>query len=177
VNMKKGEFLLVTTKHRKEELAKVEILDTLYPFDPEVKVEKVSTNNLLVKLKNIRRKEAIELLRVRSTAYIYRIIPVDLILRTCDESSLKKLCLELAKSKIPSGVTFAVRCRKRGKVIKNSSEFERELGRMIRESIEGVKVKLRNPSYIVMVQVLGEAAFISIIGPDELVRKKVRGEL
>ena len=62
--------------------------------------------------------------------------------------------VKLAEKTLKPENTFAVRCKKRGKLVKSSIEVEKAVGKAITQST-GAKVDLENPQYIMVVEVVG----------------------
>ena len=91
---------------------------------------------------------------------------------TTDESEIIERAFEIAKKKIKSGESFAVRCRKRGHRIKSAKGIEIELGARIKENLNAV-VSLSSPQWYILIEVLGKKTGIGVVKSEEIIKKEV----
>ncbi|MEM4706840.1 MAG: THUMP domain-containing protein, partial [Candidatus Methanomethylicaceae archaeon] len=114
-------MVIITVPSNKEERAKIEILDCIFPKDYEAKfIEHKYPGLLILESKKLSSDEILKLLEECPTAYIYKIIPVDDIVESNLNSIIKKI-EELLKNKKGK---IKVDCKKRGSIIKSSHEVE-----------------------------------------------------
>ncbi|MHC1605704.1 MAG: THUMP domain-containing protein [Candidatus Methanofastidiosia archaeon] len=120
---------------------------------------------------DLERDDAIQRVKEYETTAIYKIIPIDTMIKTGKEAIISK-GLELARANIDKDDTFAVRCRRRGNIVSSSKDIEKELGATIVDNI-GAKVNLSYPQKIVKVEIIGKRTGISVLTPDEIITKNV----
>ena len=152
--------LLATCKPGKEEQAEIEILDCLLPYDHEIDVERTEFPGVLLVYSSLQPFEAYRRLKRCPKAYIQAITPIQVYIRTSVDEILKS-AIKLVEGVLKPEDTFAVRCRKRGKLIRSSVEVERVVGKAIMEST-GAKVDLENPQYVVVIEVVGQNTGINL---------------
>jgi len=161
-------LLLITTPCGKEEAAKLEVLDCIFYFDPDATFTPQDYKGLLLLNTKLTSDEAANLVRDCPTAYIRKIIPVDLMTRS-DLSSIIDAVLRLIP-KLPT--KFRVECQRRGRYIKSSKDVEISVGSALLAL--GHKVDMRSPERIVRIDIIGEWTTISV-GPPERYTKKLCG--
>ncbi len=127
---------------------------------------------LLVKCKNA--KKAAEMIKDYETSAIHRVLPFDRYINT-DMNLINVEATDVAISKIFKSDTFAVRCKKRGKVNFKSQDIEKEIGAKIVESTNA-KVNLEDPDVKVIIQIIDKKTGISVLKKDEIIRKDVLEE-
>ncbi|MFQ6087462.1 MAG: THUMP domain-containing protein [Candidatus Methanofastidiosia archaeon] len=115
-------------------------------------------------------QDAIEKIREYETTAIYKVIPLDSLVRTEFQEILQE-SLKIAKEKLKSEKTFAVRCKKRDSHL-SSREVEKKLGAEISKEI-GSKVDLTKPDVLIKIEVLGRKTGIGVLKPEEILVKEV----
>jgi tRNA acetyltransferase TAN1 len=114
--------------------------------------------------------QAAEKLANAPTTVLSKIIPIESVVRTRKNLILKK-SLDLSRTKIKSGETFVVRCDLRGRnYIKSNTELIEEVSLTIRENLM-VEVNDQNPDWVVQLEVIGENTGISVLKPENLIKK------
>lgn len=162
-----GEFnLIVSTSRFREEEAQDEILDLLDLFgDPDAEAEITEVKGLLIAQTALDPMQVIEELkelvaeepwRVR---YILRAIPVEVVV-PAELNDIKSAAKELAE-RIGSD-TFRITVEKRHSPLESMDVIKAVAG-----EIEG-KVNLDNPGWIVLVEIIGGQAGVSVLAPDQL---------
>ena len=172
----RGSFLLITTRPGRERRAMEEVLDAILIEDPAAEGEP-GKGHALIKLSRLRAEDAVRLIKRRTTSAVYRVVPLDVLIEEGDARTVAEIAVKLALEKLPKGVTFRVRCRRRGRaIIENSEQFERELGRRILEACRDkhVIVRLKDPDYVVVVEVIGNRAGVGIVPRGLLLRLPTR---
>jgi len=101
---------------------------------------------------------------------IQRVIPIERVVRT-ELNAIAEVARELALAKIPPGEKFRITVEKR----------HTQLGTMdiIKAAAEGIDrpVDLKNPQWIVLIEVVGALTGISVIRPDDIMSvPKERGK-
>ncbi|MDG6902588.1 MAG: THUMP domain-containing protein, partial [Nitrososphaerota archaeon] len=124
------------------------------PYDGVVEVEAESPKNLISFFANFVRSEPF---KVR---YIMRVIPVDRVVDTKLEAIIKAV-RELS-SHIAEGETFRITIEAR-----DSPYTEKELIDAIADVVDR-KVNLESPDKVVLLQVFGEYAGISVASPQDI---------
>ena len=114
--------------------------------------------------------DALQKIRDYETTAVYRVIPLDAVVKA-DLSEIVKKILDVAQEKLKKDETFAVRCRRRGFHI-SSKEIENKVGSTIVEAFEN-PVNLDEPEKVVLIEIIDRKAGISVIRPDEILRKDV----
>lgn len=161
--------LIITVPSNKEESAKIEILDCIFPRDYEAKfIEHKYHGILILESKKLSSDEMLQLLEECPTAYVYKIIPVDAIVESNLNSIMKKV-EELARNRRGRA---KVDCKRRGTTIKSSYEVEVAIGRFLKEI--GYTIDLKNPDFIIAINVIDEWTAISFGPPKRFVDKRVR---
>jgi len=114
-------------------------------------------------------------LRKTETKYIGRIFPIEKGVKISkSKESLKRICEEILHlDKLQEGETFVVRCRRRGNHEFTSQDVERQLGAFL-ERTSKVKVDLKNPLKVVIVQIFQNQAFIGVSRTDEVITKEIK---
>jgi tRNA(Ser,Leu) C12 N-acetylase TAN1 len=108
-------------------------------------------------------EESIERLRDADTAYISKAIPV----QKTVHADLESITDFFKDTKIEG--TFAARCKRRGTHGFSSKEVEIEVGNTI--TSEGSSVDLDNPETVLWVDIIQERAHLSVLSPDDIIKK------
>jgi tRNA acetyltransferase TAN1 len=162
-----GDFnLIVSTSRFREEEAQDEILDLLDLFgDQDAEAEITEVKGLLVAQTALDPLQVIEELkglvaeepwRVR---YILRVIPIEIVV-PAELGDIKGVAKELA-ARIGSD-SFRITVEKRHSPLESMDVIKAVAG-----EIEG-KVNLENPGWIVLVEIVGNEAGVSVLKPDQL---------
>lgn len=165
--------LLVTTGKGKEKQAIEEIVNILFEYDNGAYGEKTVFDGVVLIYTSLEPKDAIEIIRKKPTSVIFKVIPIEMCVKTSLEEIVDK-ALELAKEYISKGDTFMVDCIRRGRLIQSSVIVEKTLGKEIVEKIGGI-VSFRNPKYIIRIEIIGELTGISVLKRSEILRRRGRG--
>jgi len=97
--------------------------------------------------------EAYRLAISMEMAYVKSVVPFHVIVRA-NLRDVKEACLKLVREAgFKPGVKFAVRCRRRGRAFRSSTEVERALGKAIKEAT-GAEVNLRQPDVVLRIEVI-----------------------
>jgi tRNA(Ser,Leu) C12 N-acetylase TAN1 len=161
-------LLIVTAPCGKEEAAKLEVLDCIFHADSEASFIPHGYMGLLLLKTRLSSDEAAALVRDCPTAYVHRIVPVDLMIES-DLTSIIEAVLRLMPKK-PSKVR--IECQRRGRFIRSSQEVESAVGSALKSL--GHEVQMRSPQTVVRIDIIGEWTTISV-GPPERFAKKLRG--
>jgi tRNA acetyltransferase TAN1 len=161
-----GFNLIVSTSRFREEEAQDEILDLLDLFgDQDAEAEITEVKGLLIAQTALDPLQVVDQLkelvseepwRVR---YILRVIPVEVVV-PAELDSIKGAAKGLA-ARIGTG-SFRITVEKRHSPLESMDVIKAVAG-----EIEG-KVDLDNPGWIVLVEILGGEAGVSVIRPDQL---------
>lgn len=115
-------------------------------------------------------KEAVKILENSPTTVISKVVPIELVVKTRKDSILEKT-LALAKEKTKPGDSFKVICHLRGrKYIKSPEEIIDDLSELLIDRL-ALERDENNPKWIVQIEVVGENTGISILKPDEVLKK------
>ncbi len=135
------------------------------------RVKRTDWRGVLIAETPLLREEALDRIRRFETQSIFRVVPLDELVRS-DEEEIMERAFEIAGKRIKPGESFAVRCRKRGGRIKSAKRIEITLGAMIKENL-GAVVDLTSPMWYVVVEVLGRKTGIGVVRSEEIVKKEV----
>lgn len=159
--------LIVTTFRGQENVAAIELEDLLKSLgdeDPEISITKVAglltarTNLDPFKvIEEVRRILADEPWRISS---LLRFIPIERVVEAKPERIAE--IVEKLSSKIPEDAKFRVTVEKR-----HTSLSSRELIEAAASKVDR-KVDLENPDWIVLIEVLGGVAGVSVLKPSQI---------
>lgn len=164
----------MTTSKGKENQAIIEILDILYEFDEEAYGVKTEFDGVILIYTKLNAKEALHILRKKPTSVIFKIVPLE----ECVETNLENIVktgLKLAKKYISKNDTFIVDCIRRGRYVKSSVIVEKTLGAEVIKNIRA-RVSFKEPKYIIKVEVIGKLTGLSVLKPQDIIRRKGRGK-
>lgn len=94
--------------------------------------------------------------------YILRILPVESVV-FADTEDIRSAAVRLAAEKIRREDTFKVTVEKRHSSVIRSFDVITAIAEMIEN-----KVDLKNPSWIILVEILGKVAGVSVIKPNQI---------
>lgn len=162
-----GHFnLILSTSRFREEEAQDEILDLLDRFgDQEAEAEITEVKGLLIAetaldpfavIEGLKKLVAEEPWRVR---YVLRVIPVEVVV-PAELDDIKKAAKELA-ARIEKD-TFRITVEKRHSPLESIDVIKAVAGEI------DSKVDLENPRWMVLVEILGGQAGLSVIRPDQV---------
>jgi tRNA acetyltransferase TAN1 len=162
-----GEFnLIVSTSRFREEEAQDEILDLLDLFgDPEAEAEITEVRGLLVAQTALDPMQVIEELKELvaeepwHVRYILRVIPVEAVV-PAELGDIKGAAKGLA-ARIGTD-TFRITVERRHSPLESMDVIKAVAG-----EVEG-KVDLEHPGWIVLVEIIGGQAGVSVLRPDQL---------
>jgi tRNA acetyltransferase TAN1 len=159
--------LIVTTARGNEEDVCSEIWYLLGEIgDTAAEIEKTAVKGLIVARTALDPFDVIAAFRgtlrerPREFRYSLRIIPIERVVQT-DLEEIQEVATELA-SKIRADETFRVTVEKRFSEISSSEIIQAAAANIDR------KVSLENPNRIVLVEVIGELAGVSVIAPADI---------
>lgn len=160
-----------TFKHREED-AQDELLDTLemlgdYASESQITdisgivlgFTKLDPFQIVNSLRDLVKNEPWQI------RYVLRLLPIELVVYT-EPKSIKNAAKKLAL-KIQNGDTFRITIERRHTLVTSS-----DIIATIAKEIDN-KVNLKNPDWIVLVEVVGGQTGISVIKPDQIFRSVV----
>lgn len=115
-------------------------------------------------------KATARLLRDASTTVISKIVPVEMVVRTRKDSIVEKV-ISLSRDKIKANETFVVRGDIRGR---GHIESKEDLLSVITQEItEKLLVEKEEdyPDWVVQIEVVGENTGISVLRPEDIIKK------
>ncbi|RLG63068.1 hypothetical protein DRO02_07265, partial [archaeon] len=120
-------LILATCQPGREDAAETEILDCLLPHDHEAEASKTNFQGVILVHTTLNPVEAAELLRRCPMAYVHSIVPFQVYVETSLQN-IVDAALKLVHGKLKPNTTFAVRCRRRGRLVKSSTDVEKTVG-------------------------------------------------
>ncbi|AFU59004.1 putative THUMP domain protein [Candidatus Nitrososphaera gargensis Ga9.2] len=160
--------LIVSTSRFSEEEAQDEILDLLDMFgDPDAESEITEIKGLLLAQTALDPFEVIEKLKELIASepwevrYILRVLPVERVVPT-ELDAIRQAARDLAVAKIGNNESFRITVEKRHSALESI-----EVIKAIAGEIES-KVDLENPSWIVLVEIIGGEAGLSVLRPEQI---------
>ncbi len=160
--------LITTSRRRRERRAKEELLELLKTFgDAEAKVEITHISGVLVAITKLdpfnivaKCKEVVisEPWQFRD---VLRILPIEMVVAT-DVGDIRNTAIKLAQYKLQPEDTFRVTVEKRHTEI-SSHEIIAAIAALINN-----KVNLKNPSWMICVEVLEKSTGISVLKPNQI---------
>ncbi|ANF22454.1 THUMP domain-containing protein [Thermococcus piezophilus] len=157
--------LLVTAPQRREGDA---ILELEWALE-KVRVKGTDWHGVLLAETPLSMGEALKRLKNFETQAIKRVIPL-MELVSARREEIFKAALGIAGDRLRG--TFAVRAKVRGNKKLSAREIERELGALIVDELSA-KVDLTNPDFLVVVEVLGKKAGVSVLKSGEILKFEV----
>ena len=112
---------------------------------------------------NTKHEDAISRLREKDTAYLSKAIPI----QEVAEAKIESIEEFFKDTKIEGA--FAARCKRRGAHDFSSKDVEIAVGNVI--TGEGSRVDLDNPETILWVDIIQEKAYLSVLSPDDIIKK------
>lgn len=161
-------FVLMTVVFRKEEAAKLEVLDCLFPLDQGAHFLEHRFGGLLLLETSLNADLAASVIHDRPTSTLFKIIPVDSIVKT----DIEKISSESLRLMDGRACRVAVECIRRGRYIASSSDVERHVGTLLKGT--GCSINLRNPDLVVHINIIDDHTTISVRPPSGLF-VKMRG--
>ncbi len=137
----------------------------------KVRVRGTDWKGVLLAETPLSKEEAVRLLVDFETQSIFRVVPLDELVRS-DENEVVERAAEIARKRIKPDESFAVRCKKRGDKIKSGKGVELRLGARIKEET-GAAVNLGSPTWYVLIEVLGRRTGVAVVRAGEMVKKRV----
>ena len=159
--------LIVTTPRGQENLAAIELEDLLRSLgDESPQVSLTSVAGLITARTNLDPFEVINKVReiIKEEPWrignLMRLIPIEEVV----ESNLEEISqvVEKLSSKIPEDATFRITIEKRHTSLSSSEIIEMAAKKVNR------KVNLKNPDWIILIEVVGAFTGISVIKPDQI---------
>lgn len=145
------------------------IIKIFEDIDPNVSIELTKYKGILLIKSKLRLSDVFnQLYKHRKYLSLFRAIPLvfwgEL---TLDEVGRK--LVETYGGVLSKANSFAVRCNRRGKNFPSSQDIERRIGRIIQEATN-TKVDLKNPQYIVAIEII-DSYIGAIVVPADLYKK------
>lgn len=164
--------LLVTCASGREGDARRELRDAL----GEVDSRSLFLKGNLIAHTPLAEDDAVRRLREADTRFIARAAPAhaEVAISTPPDSLERLAEAALQLDRLPRGVTFIVRCRRRGDHEFHSQDVERAVGMALEEHAGGIPEFEAEPQYTVAVDVFQERAYIGVNRTDMLVHKELR---
>jgi tRNA acetyltransferase TAN1 len=168
--------LLVTLKGQKddnsgEELMGIEEIEKALEGNEKVLNVKESKfpNVVLIDL-SMEPLDAVKMIGVAPTTVISKVVLIERVVRTRLDSILEKVNT-LAGDRVVADDSFKVICDLRGrKYIKSKEELVERIEDMLIEKFD-LKTGVRDPDWIVQIEVVGENTGISILNPEMILKK------
>lgn len=159
-------LLLVTAPCGKEEAAKLEVLDCIFHKDCEASFITHDYRGLLLLKTKLSSDEVAQIIRDCPTAYVHKIIPVDIVVKS-DINSI----IEALKGLVPSRrVKVGIECQRRGRLIRSSRDVEAAVGAVLRDL--GYTIDMQSPEFLVRIDIIGEWTTISVGHPERYFKKR-----
>lgn len=168
--------LLVTVCGQKggvggEELVGMEELElALQDYEYPLNIKDCQFPNVILVDLAMDPREAVKILENSPTTVISKVVPIEVVVKTRKDSILEK-AIALAKEKTQPGDSFKVICDLRGrKYIKTPDEITEDLSELLIDKLS-LERDDNNPKWIIQIEVVGENTGISILKPDEILKK------
>jgi len=143
----------------KEKAAKLEVLDCIYPLDPNAHFLEHKYGGLLILETEIASDTAAKAIKNQPTSQVFKVMPVDSIVKA-EVGSIVGEVLRLAPK---SQSRVSVVCQRRGRAIASSHDLEVTVGSELKS--RGHIIDLENPQLVVRIDIIGERATISVRSP------------
>jgi len=163
-------FVLITVPYGKEEAAKLEVLDCVFPQDQNARFVEHGYGGLLLLDTALSPDDAAVVLRDCPTSSVFKVIPVDSMV----DSDIAAISREAVRLTGEGWRRVAAVCKRRGRVIASSSEVEAAVGRALKS--RGHIIDLKNPDLIIRIDIIGERTTISVRHPSGFFTKMRGGE-
>lgn len=114
--------------------------------------------------------EVVQLLKGYPTTVISKIVPIELVVKTRPDLITEKVT-SLCREKIKDGETFIVRGDVRGRgYIESKEELLTNITREVNEKLL-VEMDESQPDWVVQIEVVGENTGVSVLKPDDFIKK------
>jgi len=165
--------LLVTCASGREGDARRELREVL----GEAQARSLFLKGNVIAVTPLWEQEAMERLREADTRFIARVAPAQAqVALGPGPESLERLAeATVGLDRLPRGVTFIVRCRRRGEHEFRSRDVERVVGMALEERAGAVAEFEAEPEYTVSVEIFQDRAYIGINPTAMLAHKGLRG--
>ena len=154
-----------------EELVGVEEIELiLQKYEAVLNIKESNFPNVILIDLNMDPLEAVKIIANSPTTVISKVVPIETVVRTNLDGILEKI-INLAGNKVSSGDSFNLICDLRGrKYLKSKDEL---LDRITGELIEKFNLKAngKNPDWVVQLEIVGENTGISILSPNNILKK------
>jgi tRNA acetyltransferase TAN1 len=168
--------LLITLQGQKdadagEEVVGIEEIElALQNKEPVLNIKESSFSNVILIDLSMNTKDAVQILRDTPTTVISKVVPIEIVTRTRLYGILEKV-VHLAGEKFDHGESFVVRCDLRGrKYIESKEELISSITEELSEKLN-LSLDEKDPTWVVQVEVVGENTGISVLKPDEILKK------
>jgi len=154
-----------------EELLGIEEIElALGSYEPILNIKKSEFPNVIQIELTMEPAEALNILKNTPTTVISKVVPIEFVVRTRMNKIIEKATI-LAGEKVDSGDSFSVRCDLRGrKYIKSKDELINSVSEQLIEKLNLLKEE-KDPDWVVQVEVVGENTGISVLKPEEILKK------
>lgn len=145
------------------------IIKIFKDIDPNVSVELTNYKGILLIKSNLRLSDVFsQLYKYRKNLSLFRAIPL-VFWGELELDEVGRKLVEIYGEVLSKVGSFAVRCHRRGKSFPSSQDIERRIGRIIQEATNA-KVDLKNPQYIVAIEIV-DSYIGAIMVPADLYKK------
>jgi tRNA(Ser,Leu) C12 N-acetylase TAN1 len=159
-------LVLITSEFGKEEAARMEVLDCIFPLDPHAKFADHPFGGLLLLETTASADEASTAIRNCPTSLLFKITPVD----TLVPSAIGEISGAVRGLVGSRQCRIKVRCRRRGRAISSCREVEVTIGEMLKAG--GCSIDLEEPELVIQIDIIGELTTISVRPPSDFFTKR-----
>jgi len=168
--------LLVTFKGRKtkdtgEELLGIEEIELALQDEKNLfTIKETGFYNVVLLQSDSDPLKITKILAESPTTVISKIVPMEVVVRTRGDLITEKV-IKLSKEKIKSRETFIVRGDLRGRgYIESKEELLSSITQKITEDLQ-IEMDENEPDWVVQIEVVGENTGISVLKPEDIVKK------
>ena len=168
--------LLVTFKGRKtedtgEELLGIEEIELALQDEKNLfSIKETGFYNVVFLQSDSDPLKITKILAESTTTVISKIVPMEVVVRTRGDLITEKV-IKLSKEKIKSRETFIVRGDLRGRgYIESKEELLSSITQKITEDLQ-IEMDENEPDWVVQIEVVGENTGISVLKPEDIVKK------
>jgi tRNA acetyltransferase TAN1 len=168
--------LLVTLKGQKDETAGEELLGieeiekALGNNENVLNVKESKFPNVVLIDLSMEPLDAVKMIGIAPTTVISKVVLIENVVRTRLENILEKVTI-LAGDRVVADDSFKVICDLRGrKYIKSKEELVEKISEELIEKFD-LKTGVKDPDWIVQIEVVGENTGISMLNPEMILKK------
>lgn len=138
-------------------------------YEPGLYIKESQFPNVILVELSMDPAEAVAILREAPTTVVNKIIPIEIVVRTQMDLILEKVS-KIAEEKTKSGDSFVVRGDLRGGYLESKDDLIEKVSNHLVER-ENLILDENNFDWIVQIEVVGEDTGISILKPNQIVKK------